>query len=60
MKEIGVFMGSQTKDIAPADKVIYGMRDATETVEEISLITSSILSKKFSEDLDSLVMGKCF
>ena len=34
------------------------MRDVTETVEEISLITASILSKKFTEDLDSLVMGK--
>ena len=33
------------------------MRDVTETVEEISLITASILSKKFTEDLDSLVMG---
>lgn len=51
-------MGTQTVDIAPADKVIYGMRDVTETVDEISLITASILSKKFTEDLDALVMGK--
>lgn len=33
------------------------MREAIETVKEISLITSSILSKKFSADIDSLVMG---
>ena len=58
MEKIGCFLGTQTSDIAPADKVIYGMRDVTETVEEISLITASILSKKFTEDLDSLVMGK--
>ena len=57
MEKIGCFLGAQTSDIAPADKVIYGMRDVTETVEEISLITASILSKKFTEDLDSLVMG---
>jgi thymidine phosphorylase len=36
------------------------MRDATETVEEISLITASILSKKFTENLNALVMDvKC-
>lgn len=64
MKELmhsnGCFMGTQTSDIAPADKVIYGMRDVTETVDEISLITASILSKKFTEDLDALVMGNLF
>ncbi|EGR33895.1 pyrimidine-nucleoside phosphorylase, putative [Ichthyophthirius multifiliis] len=60
MKNLGTFMATQTADIAPADKVIYGMRDSTETVEEISLITASILSKKFSENLDALVMDvKC-
>lgn len=60
MSNIGCFMGTQTADIAPADKVIYGMRDVTETVDEISLITASILSKKFAENLDALVMDiKC-
>ncbi|KAL4466141.1 hypothetical protein ABPG72_000687 [Tetrahymena utriculariae] len=60
MQSIGCFMASQTTDIAPADKTIYGMRDVTETVDEISLITASILSKKFTEDLDALVMDvKC-
>ena len=44
----------------PADKILYSIRDATETVIDISLITSSILSKKLAENLDCLVMDvKC-
>ncbi|MBU3742130.1 MAG: thymidine phosphorylase [Candidatus Kapabacteria bacterium] len=52
----GFFMVGQSSDIAPADKVIYALRDATGTVENIGLITASILSKKFAEGLDGLVM----
>ncbi len=60
LRDIGFFMCGQTAEIAPADKKIYSLRDVTETVEEISLITASILSKKLSEGLHGLVLDiKC-
>lgn len=49
------FMIGQSEEIAPADKKIYALRDATSTVESIPLIVSSILSKKLSENLDGIV-----
>ncbi len=52
----GFFMAGQTSYLAPADKILYALRDATGTVENIGLITASILSKKLCEDLDGLVM----
>ena len=52
----GVFMAGQTHDLAPADKVLYAIRDVTGTVENVGLITASILSKKFAESLDGLVL----
>jgi thymidine phosphorylase len=50
------FMAGQSEDLAPADRTLYHVRDVTGTVENIGLLTSSILSKKFAEGLDGLVM----
>jgi pyrimidine-nucleoside phosphorylase len=51
----GFFMIGQTEEIAPADRRIYALRDATATVDSIPLIVSSILSKKLAESLDGIV-----
>lgn len=56
LQETGCSIISQTEDIAPVDKELYALRDVTATVESIPLITSSILCKKLSEDLDGLVI----
>jgi pyrimidine-nucleoside phosphorylase len=56
VEEHGICMIGQTKEIAPADKKIYGLRDVTATVESIPLITASIMSKKLAEGANGLVM----
>ncbi len=56
LKETGCSIISQTGEIAPVDRKLYAIRDVTATVESIPLITSSILSKKLSEDLNGLVI----
>ncbi len=55
-KDAGVAIIGQTGDLAPADKRVYATRDITATVDNISLITASILSKKLAAGLESLVM----
>ena len=56
IRKCGFAMTGQTADIAPADKKLYAMRDATATVPYIPLIVGSIMSKKLAEGLDALVL----
>ena len=56
VKKIGCAIIGQTEDLAPADGVLYSIRDITATVESIPLITASILSKKLAAGLEYLVM----
>ena len=56
IRQVGGFIVGQSKDIAPADKILYKTRDVTATVDNSAFITSSILSKKVAEKLDFLVI----
>jgi pyrimidine-nucleoside phosphorylase len=53
---LGLCLIGQTAQIAPADRKLYALRDATATVESVPLIASSILSKKLAEGIDGLVL----
>ena len=60
IEKTGFAMTGQTKEIVPADRLLYAMRDVTATVESVPLITSSILSKKVAEGSEALVFDvKC-
>ena len=60
MKDNPCFISRQTEDIAPADRILYSIRDITATVPQIGLITASIISKKAAEGLEKLVLDvKC-
>ena len=56
LKKYGAVLIGQTEDIAPADKMIYALRDVTATIESIPLIVASIMSKKLAEGIDGLVL----
>ncbi|MCA1829756.1 MAG: thymidine phosphorylase [Myxococcales bacterium] len=56
VNSLGVCLIGQTGEIAPADRKLYALRDATATVESVPLIASSILSKKLAEGIDALVL----
>lgn len=56
LKKVGFAMMGQTESIAPADRKLYALRDATSTVEAIPLIVASIMSKKLAAGLQSLVL----
>ncbi|MEO2069299.1 MAG: thymidine phosphorylase [Desulfurobacteriaceae bacterium] len=55
LKKFGFSISAQTKEIAPADRKIYALRDATSTVDSIPLIVSSILSKKLAVNTEAIV-----
>lgn len=60
LEEVGACIMAQADDLCPADKALYALRDVTATVENVSLITASIVSKKLAEGIDHLIFDvKC-
>jgi pyrimidine-nucleoside phosphorylase len=56
VESCGAFLGSQTGDLVPADKMLYSLRDVTATIDITSLIASSVMSKKIAAGADKIVL----
>jgi len=56
LKKVGMVISGQTENIVPADRKLYALRDSTATVNNISLITASIMSKKLALGTDGIIL----